>query len=102
MQINKILTFLGLSAGLGLAGCTDQQLLITKQLIVVEPTAAQYYCPVLKSFPRWKTLTDSQVSDLLITLYKNNVTCKSSIESIRRLIENEKTYLNDSKAPARR
>jgi hypothetical protein len=46
-----------------------------------------YHCPVLKEFPDWKTLTDAQVAKTVVTLYKNNLTCKSSIESIRKFLK---------------
>lgn len=73
-----------------LAGCNDPQQIVTSyKYLVVHPDEAMYNCPVLKQFPDWKTLTDSQVAKTLVTLHKNNLTCKSSIESIR-------TFLNDS------
>lgn len=78
--------------GLLLAGCNDQQpqqVITTYRQMVVHPDEAMYYCPVLKEFPNWKTLTDSQVAKTVIQLHKNNLTCKSSIESIRK-------FLNDS------
>lgn len=73
-----------------LAGCNDTQQIVTSyKYLVVHPDEAMYNCPVLKQFPDWKTLTDSQVAKTLVTLHKNNLTCKSSIESIR-------TFLNES------
>lgn len=73
-----------------LAGCNDPQQVVTSyKYLVVHPDEAMYNCPVLKQFPNWKTLTDSQVARTLVILHKNNLTCKSSIESIR-------TFLNDS------
>jgi hypothetical protein len=75
-----------------LIGCNDQtQIVTTYKYMVVHPSEAMYYCPVLKQFPDWKTLSDTQVAKTVLTLYKNNLTCKSSIESIRK-------FLNDSDA----
>lgn len=72
-----------------LAGCNDQaQVVTTYRYMVVHPSEAMYYCPVLKEWPNWKTLTDSQVSKLIVQLQKNNLTCKSSIESIRNFLKN--------------
>lgn len=72
-----------------LAGCNDQaQVVTTYRYMVVHPSEAMYYCPVLKEWPNWKTLTDSQVSKLIVQLQKNNLTCKSSIESIRKFLKN--------------
>ena len=73
-----------------LASCNDQtQVVTTYRHMVVHPDEAMYYCPVVKEFPNWKTLTDSQVAKLVVQLHKNNLTCKSSIESIRK-------FLNDT------
>lgn len=70
-----------------LASCNDQTQVITSyRHMVVHPDEAMYYCPVVKEFPNWKTLTDSQVAKLVVQLHKNNLTCKSSIESIRKFL----------------
>jgi len=75
---------------IALASCNDQTQIVTSyKYMVAHPSEAMYYCPVVKQFPNWKTLTDSQVAKLLIQLQKNNLTCKSSIESIRK-------FLNDA------
>ena len=74
---------------IGLAGCNDQtQVVTTYKYMVVHPTEAMYYCPVLKEFPNWKTLTDSQVAKTIVQLHKNNLTCKSSIDRIKRFLDN--------------
>lgn len=71
-----------------LISCNDQtQVLTTYKYMVVHPAEAMYHCPVLKEFPDWKTLTDAQVAKTVVTLYKNNLTCKSSIESIRKFLK---------------
>ena len=73
-----------------LASCNDQTQVVTSyRHMVVHPDEAMYYCPVVKEFPNWKTLTDSQVAKLVVQLHKNNCTWKSSIESIRK-------FLNDA------
>lgn len=70
-----------------MAACNDTQVVQTSKWMVVHPDEAMYYCPVLKKFPKWQTLTDKQVAEVLLTLYKNNVTCKSSIDSIRKFLD---------------
>ena len=71
-----------------LASCNDtQQVVRTYRHMVVHPDEAMYYCPVVKQFPNWKTLTDSQVAKLVVQLHKNNLTCKSSIESVRTFLK---------------
>lgn len=79
-----------LTFALLLAGCNEPQQVVTSyKYMVVHPDEVMYYCPVLTKFPDWKTLTDSQVAKTVVQLHKNNLTCKSSIESIRK-------FLNDS------
>ena len=84
--MKKIILLLGV---LLLASCNDQtQVIKSYRHMVVHPDEAMYYCPVVKEFPNWKTLTDSQVAKLVVQLHKNNLTCKSSIESIRQFLKN--------------
>ena len=79
-----------------LAGCNEpQQVITTYKYLVVHPNEAMYACPVLKEFPDWRTLTDAQVAKTIVQLHKNNLTCKSSIESIRK-------FLNDADARVKR
>jgi len=70
-----------------ISGCNDHQVIQTSKWMVVHPSEAMYYCPVLKQFPDWRNLTDSQVAKLLVQLHKNNITCKSSIDSIKNFLE---------------
>lgn len=80
--------YLLIIAMLFLAGCNDtKQVVTTYKWMVVHPDEAMYYCPVITKFPDWKTLTDSQVAKTILTLHKNNLTCKSSIESIRKYLK---------------
>ena len=65
----------------------QNQILTSYKYMVVHPDEAMYNCPVLKEFPNWKTLTDSQVAKVVVQLHKNNLTCKSSIESIRKFLD---------------
>lgn len=84
-----------------LAGCNDQQqILTTYKYMVVHPSESMYYCPVLKEFPNWKTLTDAQVAKTVITLQKNNLTCKSSIESIRKFLQDQEKRLRETPEPS--
>ena len=78
-----------------LAGCNETQVLTTTKYMVVHPAEAMYYCPVLKEFPDWRKLTDAQVAKTVLLLYKNNLTCKSSIESIREFLDKEEKRLGD-------
>ena len=83
-----------LLVALVLAGCNDtRQVVTTYKYMVVHPDEAMYYCPVLTKFPDWRTLTDSQVDKTVVQLHKNNLTCKSSIESIRKFLNDAETRL---------
>lgn len=71
-----------------LTSCNDQQQIITTyKWMVVHPDVAMFHCPVLKEFPDWKTLKDSEVAKTVLILHKNNITCKNSIESIRKFLD---------------
>lgn len=75
-------------AGLLLAGCNEtKQIITTYKWMVIHPDEAMYYCPVLKKIPNWKTLKDSEVAKVVLELQKNNLTCKSSLESIKKFLK---------------
>lgn len=77
-----------------LISCNDQQQIISSyKWMVVHPSESMYYCPILKQFPKWQTLTDSQVAKTVLTLHKNNITCKSSLEAIRSFLDKEEKRL---------
>jgi hypothetical protein len=77
-----------------LTSCNDQtQIVSSYKYMVVHPSEAMYNCPVLKEFPKWQTLTDAQVAKTVLTLHKNNITCKSSLESIRAFLDKEEKRL---------
>jgi len=79
--MKKIITILFV---LFLTGCQSDQIIISKKIEIIHPDKKMYYCPVIKQLPNWKTLKDSQVATTTASLYKNNLTCKKSIESIRK------------------
>jgi type IV pilus biogenesis protein CpaD/CtpE len=86
-----------IAAVLGLAACNSNDpasLVTTYKYIVVHPDEAMFTCPILKTFPKWNTLTDAQVARVIGELYKNNITCKSSIESIRKFLDDADVGLN--------
>lgn len=83
-----------------LAGCNDQQVITTYRYMVVNPSEAMYICPVLKEFPNWKTLTDSQVAKTVTKLYQNNLTCKSSLDSIKQFLDTEEKRLRENPEPS--
>jgi hypothetical protein len=76
-----------LLAVLTLTACNETQVITTYRNMVVKPDEVMYYCPVLKQFPKWQTLTDKQVASTVLTLYKNNLTCKSSLDSIKKFLD---------------
>lgn len=79
-----------------LAGCqtTDSTILTANKLIVVKPTESMYNCPTIKSFPNPEKLTDIQVAKTIVTLYKNNIICKNSINAIQEFLNKSETEVN--------
>lgn len=75
------------------AGCqTADPTVVSTKLETVRVPEELFDCPVVRSFPKSATLTDAQVSALLVTLTKNNIRCKNSLDSIKEYLESaEKT-----------
>jgi hypothetical protein len=70
-----------------LAGCSTPVKLIAPEYKIVKPPQDLYICPVEKRFPVGDTLTNEQVGNLLLKLQKNNITCKNSLNSIQKYID---------------
>ena len=84
---------IGLTA-LALAGCNSSEIkpqLIQKQYVVVVPDNNLYNCPSIGKLPNPDTLTDADVSKLLVRLYGIDAQCSHSIQAI-------KAYLSKAKA----
>jgi uncharacterized lipoprotein YajG len=79
-----------------LAACqsTGTQVITTQKFTVVEPPASMYNCPVMASYPKVETLTDVEVARIIVTLQRNNRTCRVSIESIKTYIDSAKKTVN--------
>jgi len=93
--MKKLLLILAAVVGLSACNPNDPTTILTSyKYVVVHPDDAMFECPVLKNFPQWKTLTDADVARLVAQLYKNNITCKSSIESIRQFLDDADVRLN--------
>lgn len=74
---------------LAIAGCqSTTETLTSTQYKIVVPDSSMFNCPVMSKFPNAATLTDVQVAKTLVQLYKNNVTCKNSIEAIEQFLKN--------------
>ena len=76
-----------------LAGCNSTQLLTTTKYQVVIPDASMFQCPIVKKFPDASKLTDVQIAKTLVELYKNNKTCKNSIDAIKKFLEQSKASI---------
>ncbi len=70
---------------IGVAACNPQEAQLIRDKLQVVQVPQEYYdrCPVLKTLPNSKTLTDKQVSNLVLQLYKNNVECKRAMDAIK-------------------
>jgi len=69
--------------------------LIETKLQVITPDSAMYNCPFNKQLPNARTLTDIEVAKTLVELYKNNKTCKNSIDSIKKYLDNAKRTIEN-------
>jgi uncharacterized protein YcfL len=76
-----------------LAGCNSTQLLTTTKYQVVVPDQSMFQCPVVKKFPDANKLTDVQIAKTLVELYRNNKTCKNSIDAIKKFLEQSKASI---------
>jgi hypothetical protein len=76
-----------------LAACASPpppQVVTKKVHTVVMPDQSMYYCPTVDKFPEADKLTDIQVARLITQLHSNNITCRNSINSIKRFLEDSK------------
>lgn len=78
-------------------GESDIQVVTKEKLVPIVPDDSMYICPVVKAFPDTKTLTDIQVARLIAQLYNNNMTCKNSMESIKKYVSQAKERLERRK-----
>ncbi len=80
---------------IGLAACNPGEAQLIRDKLMVVQIPQEYYdrCPVLKTLPNSKTLTDKQVSNLVLQLYKNNVECKRAMDAIKTYLENAEVQL---------
>lgn len=80
-----------LLASLFLAGCqTTQPNIITTQHVPIDIPVSLYNCPVLKKMPDYETLTERQVAQLIVTLQRNNVQCRNSMDAIQKYVDEVK------------
>lgn len=76
-----------------LTGCNSTVTLRSKELVVAFPDKELFKCPIIQSFPKSNTLTDVQVAKLIVTLYKNNMTCRYHIDAIFKYLKDAETSL---------
>lgn len=69
-----------------MGGCDDRAYLIMQKYNIPDIPPQLYNCPVIQKYPAVATLRDSQIAQLLIQLRSNNLTCKQSLEGIRRFL----------------
>ena len=88
--MKKLLIFLFLF----LAGCNSKDPITEYRWAVVHPSEALYQCPAIKHFPSWKILTEKQVVSTILTLQKNNLTCRSNMNQIKEFLKKSEIELN--------
>ena len=82
--MNKLVV---ISLALFVAGCHQSLEFYTPEYKVVKAPDYLYNCPLSNKFPNPDKLTDQQVGDLILNLHKNNVTCKKSLDSIKKFYD---------------
>lgn len=80
-----------------LAGCQSELHFIAPEYKIVKAPDDLYVCPVEKKFPKADTLTDQQVGTLILKLQRNNVTCKNSIDSIKKFYDDAEKTVSEKK-----
>jgi hypothetical protein len=78
--------FIAISAFVLLSGCgtTEQLKLIAPEYKIVKPPEEMYNCPVVTKFPKTDKMTNEQVGTLLLNTQQNNITCKNSLDNIKK------------------
>ena len=75
-----------------LGACSSNQaVLIAPQYKIVKPPEDFYNCPVIKKFPNIENLTNQQVGSIILTLEKNNIVCKNSVDQIKKYLDDAET-----------
>lgn len=74
------------AAGMLLASCTEEEQVLVQKYHIVQVPPQLYNCPVVQTFPQVKTLTERQVANLIVQLHSNNLTCRQSLDAIRRYL----------------
>lgn len=85
----RIAAIAALAATLALGACqtTEPTVVESRTFTVPEVPEALWNCPVLTAFPEVKTLTEKQVARLIVVLYRNNLTCSASLQSVRTFLD---------------
>jgi hypothetical protein len=87
--MRKLASIAVLIGALALAGCNEETAQLIRNKYNVPQVPEQLYnCPIIQKYPAVATLTDSQVAKLLIQLRTNNLTCKASLEGVRKFLDN--------------
>lgn len=77
-----------------LAACTTtktEPLIIKPKLTVVMPPAEYFNtCRKFTNFPEPETLKDDEVAKLIVSLYRNGVTCYETVQAIKKYLENSR------------
>jgi uncharacterized protein YcfL len=87
-------TLVPVIALLTLSGCSTPTVkLLAPEYKVVVPPDNLYNCPQVSNFGITKQLTNQQVGQVILTLQKNNLVCKDSLDNIHKYIDSAKEYI---------
>lgn len=82
--------------GLGLAGCTEQEVQYVNKYVVVSPPGSLYNCPQIKRWPDIKNMRELQVAQTIVTLAENNRICAASLNAIKRYVASAQSRIEGS------
>jgi len=66
-----------------LVGCNTSEVIVSTKYKALIPPDSMYNCPTLSKFKNVDKLTDQDIANYLVTLYKNNRICYNSIIAIK-------------------
>jgi hypothetical protein len=79
-----------------LAACQHTNVsLIAPEYKIVKAPDDLFKCPVVTKFPKAETLTDQEVGSLILKLHNNNITCKNSLDSIKKFYDDAENTVNE-------
>lgn len=82
--------------GMGLAGCSEQEVQYLNKYVVVSPPGSLYNCPQIKRWPDIKNMRELEIANTIIQLAQNNRICASSLNAIKSYVASAQRRIEGS------